>query len=351
MIVQMISMNEKYVLSDTLPKKYFLEMVVTNNKDLNVIKCGGIEIINPEFSHAPRRQIQLEPILEEQVFVKFNNNQMGCYDFNVSLTIATQIILQNLSGMIKRLKICEVLSGLEENLTSKVKEILNTQSLVDVEYFTQQPDKLENKFDVLLITKSVVKEINEATFLSCLDSNGFVMYSGDLKEMEKYNLELVFHSESKSDKIYLLRKKKEIFSNECAVINVYNYQYDWLETIKKFVRSADYKEVFLVSQGEETTGLIGLTKCLLTETSNISFKCVITDQKTEIFSLDSDFYQTQLSKNLNFNVLKNNEWGTYVHIPIGNIEKKDVPHASIGLTTIGDLSTMTWIERSANYFK
>lgn len=332
-------------------KTYFLEMVVTNNKDMNIIKCGGIEITDHEFSRAPRRQVQLEPILEEQVFVKFKNNQDKYCDFKISLTIATQIILQNLPGIIKRLKICEVQSSDDENLTSKVKEILKTQSFVDAEYFTIQPDQMDNNFDVLLITESVLANMNNAKFWSCLNTNSFVIYSGKLEKIEQLNLEIVFQSESRSDKIYLMRNKQDIFSAKSAVIHVYNFNYDWLEKVKNFAGNGGYEVVYLVSQGEETTGLIGLTKCLLTEPCKVSFRCVITERGSEKFSLDSGFYQNQLLKNLTFNVLKNNEWGTFVHIPIGSSEKKEVSHASVGLTTIGDLSTLTWVERPSNYFK
>lgn len=324
-------------------------MIVTSNRELNIIKSGAIEIVNPEFSHAPRRQVQLEPILEEQVFVKFENQETNSHDFNISLKIAIQIILQNLPGVIKRLKICEVQTSVEKNLTSKVKEIFNTQPVVDIEYLTLQIDQVDSSFDVLLIDESVLGQRNVAKMLSFLDSDSFLIYLGNFKEIAQYDLDILFHFASSLDGTYLLRKKQEM--NNCAVINIHNFEFDWLEKIKNFVSSSNYKVVYLVSQGEETSGLIGLMKCLLTEPSNVSFRCVMTDHSSKIFSLDDGFYAAQLKKNLAFNVLRNNQWGTFVHLPFDNIGKREVSHASVGLKTIGDLSTLTWIERSPNYFK
>lgn len=325
--------------------------MLINNRNLNIIKCGGIEIIGSQFTLAPKRQqVHADPVLEKHVFVNYMNNLTNVYDFKTSLSIASQIIIQNLPGFIKRLTICEVISKLDQKLISEVKEILTKESMLEVEYFSLTPEKLQNTFDVLLITEAVVQEFNGKSFLSYLSPEGFVIYVGDFEYIKKYNPEVIFKSRCDNDNIWVLRTKQDVLSNPYAVVNVSNYEYGWLEKIKALAENGEAKGVFLMSQDEETTGLFGLTKCLLTEPSNLSFRCIILDQATD-FSINNNLYTDQLNKNLMFNVLRNNAWGTFVHLPLEVIEKKEVLNASATLPTIGDLSTITWIEKSPWPFK
>lgn len=325
--------------------------MVVNNQNLNVIKCGGIKIVGSEFSLAPRRQlIHADPVLETQIFVNYKNTGMSSYDFETSLRIILQIIVQNSPGSIKRVKICEVISKFGEKLTTDVREILTKEPMLEVEYFSLPPEKLENEFDVLLITEAVVTNFYGQSFFPHLSQEGFVIYVGDFGYIQKYNHEIIFESVSDYNKIYLLRKKQNVFSTKYAVVNVSNLEYNWLEEIKILAENCDCKVVFLVSRSDENSGLVGLTKCLLTEPSNTSFRCVILDHGTD-FSIDNNFYHVQLSKNLIFNVLRKNEWGTFVHLPLGDVEKRQVSNASVSLPTLGDLSTITWIERPSRPFK
>lgn len=223
--------------------------------------------------------------------------------------------------------------------------------MMEAEIFSEKPEQLENKFDVLLVTEALLTEFDNISLTPYLAPDGFVVYKGDFSKIEKYNFEIIFQSVSDEDCVYLLRPTQDVLSKKSAVIKVSNNDFDWLEKIKIFAESEEPRVVFLVSQGEETTGLYGLMRCLITEPSNVTFRCVITDKEAEEFSIGKSIYQDQMSKNLTMNILKRDHWGTFVHIPVGTISPKEVSDASITLTTTGDLSTFTWIERPSYHFK
>lgn len=214
-------------------------------------------------------------------------------------------------------------------------------------FYSMEPNKLQDMFDVLILTESIISE-SSSLFSSYLTNDGFIIYSGNYQKIEKYYFDIIFQSISDQDSVFLLRKPQDISLKQYAVINISNHNFSWLEKIKALSESEDRKIILLISQGEENTGLFGLMKCLLTEPSNVSFRSMITDCR-ENFSLD--IYKDQLKKNLTFNVLREKNWGTFVHVPIEEIPQKEVANASITLTTIGDLTSIKWIERPSCLFK
>lgn len=87
----------------------------------------------------------------------------------------------------------------------------------------------------------------------------------------------------------------------------------------------------------------------------VAYRCLlIEDPKAPKFSLTSEFYRTQLNKDLLMNVYRDGTWGSNRHFLLGDQSTcKVVPreYAYIAPTKFGDLSTLNWIEGSLQYFK
>ncbi|KAG5889542.1 hypothetical protein JTB14_024951 [Gonioctena quinquepunctata] len=326
------------------------EIPIVNRQDLNIIKSGGIEIVGVESSRAPRRQmVQAEPHLETCDFIYYENCKENEFNFESSLRIALEIVIQNTTGWFKELNVCELASDdSNEQLRENIKRILKGTALTLCNFSTTEPNALDKKFDVIVVTKN--SNTNLERLAEHLTSNGFILYKGEFTEAENSTIQVVFQATASDDSVFLLRPKCEFPSNY-AVVNVRNTDFDWLDRLKDLAKSQENKVVYLFSQGEETSGIIGLIKCLLAEPSTVKYRAIFVDQETDTFSTDDEFYRDQLKKDLAFNILKKNSWGTIVNLPLADIEEKEVENASIYVSTVGDLSTIQWMERPVSPIK
>lgn len=325
---------------------YLLVIGVSFNHDLNIIKSGGIEIVGIESSRAPRRQnVQPPPFLETNDFVYYETSIKNQYDFDTSLRVASQIVLQNSNGMTKEMKILEVTTNkINEKVNQQLKTIFDSQPFVEVEYTSKKSEEIKSKYDTIVVVEEVLPTVDLTVLLEHLTDSGFLLYKGNYNKIADSSLQIIFQSVADENSIYLLRPKYE-FPNNYDVVNIRNTDFDWLEKIKNLAKSDESKVIYLFTQDEDTTGIVGLVKCLLTEPYKLKFRMIFIDQATDRFSTDDEFYRDQLKKNLTFNVLKKNNWGTYVFLPLKKLEKKDVGNGTITVTTIGDLSSIDWIER------
>lgn len=148
-------------------------------------------------------------------------------------------------------------------------------------------------------------------------------------------------------------------SHVSDIIQVSEKSYEWVEILKKAMKSAEAdlsKRVILFTQEEDTNGIIGLINCLKNEPGSKSVRSVfIQDPTAPKFSLTTVLYATQLKKDLIINVLKTNGvWGSMRHFNLENQQDKpslQVEHAYINALTRGDLNSLKWIEGPLSYYK
>lgn len=80
-----------------------------------------------------------------------------------------------------------------------------------------------------------------------------------------------------------------------------------------------------------------------------SHRCFfIFDQNAPPFCLAQPFYRSQLDKNLNVNVFRDNKWGCYVHYTLAEIPLAKRPHAFVKVGRTGDLRTLNWYQGNVN---
>uniref|UniRef100_A0A6P7F9W8 oleoyl-[acyl-carrier-protein] hydrolase n=1 Tax=Diabrotica virgifera virgifera TaxID=50390 RepID=A0A6P7F9W8_DIAVI len=320
------------------------ELPITYNTCQNIIKSGGVEIIGTEYSKAPRRQHTQEPPYCETYSLVNYSETAAEYDLETAMSTAMQIILQNNTGTVKQVKICEIMptQGNRE-IDPIVKNIMAKQVLSKIEYFSSRLENLKDKFQAIIINDKEVQleELNK--LVNNLTENGFILFKGSFEHTRHSSLEIIFESVLDNDKVYLLKPTTEVSKNY-AVLNISNTNLDWLENLKNLGKINEEKTVYLVSQNEDFSGIIGLTKCLLTETTKLRFRAFFIDQHGSKFSVNDPFYKNQIKKDLTFNVLSNNKWGTYVHLPLRDLNKQTVGNAAVDISTLGDLSTIEWTE-------
>nr|XP_023011970.1 fatty acid synthase-like [Leptinotarsa decemlineata] len=318
------------------------ELPLESNRYCGIVRAGGIEIMGLRTTKAPRRQqIQSDPCHETMDFIYYTSPLNKQLNLDTSLRIALQIVIQNTAGLCKSLKICQTGQlSTEIDLQATIKGILDKQVLCLSQYSLQEPaPSCQNQFDIVVTGEGF--KLDEVV-LNSLTDTGFILWIGTIPDELADELIEIFQGGSDSAAVQLLRRKREL-PKDRHIIKVSNNELSWLKELQELYDKED--TVYLISEGEPTSGIVGLTTCLLAEPTNLSFRCVFIDQEDVVFSMEDEIHRNQLEKNLTFNVLRNNNWGTFVHLPLGEIKPVETDNASISLESLGDLSSIKWVQR------
>ncbi|XP_012229663.2 fatty acid synthase [Linepithema humile] len=380
-------------LVDELPEDGALP--VYNYKNINIVKSGGIELRGLKASLAPRRQqSQADPKHERYTFVPYENPHSLVEDPTRGKVHALTVLLQTMFENIMALKIKAVeVAGeraAEALLTPLVLDILYGEPgphIVDIQVATVSPDHYTATLDQLDMNVEVVaRDVNNAppaqdvhlviaadvlsnqlytvlkNLAAALKPNGFVLLEETSTQLnlntalKHAGLSLVGKQVDPVGKTYLLLKKQEK-NGEPIVIQITEKNLSWLEGVKAALKKSETEEqeVLLVSQGEESLGLVGLMTCIRRESGGANARYVfIQDKNAPKFGLSVQFYKQQLSKGLMANVLKGEQWGSYRHLQLdqqSNLSSLQVEHAYVNALVRGDLSSLRWIEGPLSYYR
>lgn len=365
---------------------------VTSYRNISVIKSGGVEIRGMKASLAPRRQqAQAAPKLEKYQFVPYENPIPLSEDNDKArqqaLTVLLQLVLENSSGALK-LKASEVVVDrpIESALGPQIVDILEREPMVAVDYTVVSPGPVDASLLEPSGIKTVIRDVSSnpvdqnvhlvvivdafthersdiiQNSVAALKAGGFILVEEPKGPLDSESISaaglVTISTAVTSTKTYaLLRKPADVPSN-ATVINITEKNFSWVEPLKDALRESENdasRKIYLVTQGEELTGLVGLVNCITKEPGGNSVRAFfLQDAKAEKFSLSSRKYSEQLKKDLVHNVLKSNVWGSYRHILLEQLSDSghlQVEHAYINTLVRGDLSSLKWIEGPLTYYK
>lgn len=362
-------------------------------KDINVIKSGGVELRGLKTSLAPRRLgSQSAPIMERYTFVPFKNSDQDLSKdrdqarFH-AISVAIKLAAENNGGALK-VKVADVVENkTAENVLAKtIQTIIESEPTLvsDVVIVTNQPTdtyvQTMDDSDIRIIAKDpnvgpvetnnhlviaydVTPRANANVVLKNLKSstseNGFILleenvfgYNEDqaTKLYESVNLTTISVQRSNKKYFVLLRPVADVTVRNKTIVQISEKNYAWVNELKTVLATAekDNKYVYIVGQGEEVLGAIGLMNCIKNENGGKYARLVfIQDANVEQFSLTSKTYLDQLNKDLISNVYKNGTWGTFRHLKLdvnGDVPNLQVEHAYVNALTKGDLSSFSWIQ-------
>ncbi|GFX61278.1 fatty acid synthase [Trichonephila clavipes] len=326
------------------------------------------------------------------------------------LRIVMDIVLENATS--RKLKIAEV-AETSLPLCSKISEVVQTLGMLNVSYLIahSKPDLLEknglssancevsswnpkaapNFKDVDLLamkflnyTGKEYRQILEKS-IATLKDNGFIIVlqrtrlvpaemflsavgetvlpihsEPDLEQtFRDLNLRVICKkTDSLTSTLYLLRKPTSLFYEDFVIPIVESKYEKWVDELREKIvqaQSDNSKRIWLVSEGTNNTGIVGLVNCLRQEPGGTSIRCVFTSKGTSKlpeFSLKNQFYQEILEKDLAMNVFKRGSWGNYRHLKMPeDLERVETKHAYLNVLTRGDLSSLVWIDSPLKYFK
>ncbi|KAB0796701.1 hypothetical protein PPYR_10762 [Photinus pyralis] len=358
--------------NDSLPIKMF--------PLIGLAQTGGIEMHKVEYQMTPRRTGFSSPNLESYKFVAYDNADLT-NDISMgrehAVTILTQIVLENTNAL--KLKVTGILQEAfkKDHLTLLIKTAIESEPKMSLDYTViklVETDTSELENNEIQILPKMVNKLKENTHLvvmkgafsqknedlmkaacASLKPGGFILSE---EEDKLENVEVIaslglraIATQSVSTKSFLLLRKPLVAPDDVVVLKITEANFDWLEPLKHALQKSESEgiKIYLVSQGEELNGLMGMVNCLKREPGGINIRAYYMPNETkEVFSLSSSFYRKQLEKDLVHNVLKNTAWGSYRHLPINAFKEENVAanHAYINVGTKGDLSTLRWVKDS-----
>ncbi|CAH0713521.1 unnamed protein product, partial [Brenthis ino] len=329
---------------------------------VDVIRAGGVEVRGLHATPISRRIPLGVPVLEKNVFIpNFGKSKMKMEDI---LRADIQLILENIQTYkVKSIEIVdeEYKKHNLEPIMEKVADVLGDLPLVqaDLTVYTEEP--LEMPSNIVVETKKLVGEANTIIFVGAnLLQRPEVLKQGLLalrdkcfiisREIEPINtkdysdkFDIVSIQDTGFEYIVLFRKRVGAKPAKFIKIVTADQTYAWVDKVKEELKAG--QKLVIYSQNEPFNGLLGLINCLRREPGGeIVHGMLISDASAPEFNPDLEFYEDQLDKDLAINVYQDGNWGTYRHLLLGDLETIVAHHAFVNTLTIGDLSTLRWLE-------
>ncbi|WAR25075.1 FAS-like protein [Mya arenaria] len=157
--------------------------------------------------------------------------------------------------------------------------------------------------------------------------------------------EIIFErSERFTSLLFLLRKKHQLDIDKQLFLDVSDTSCFWVEELKSRIAILQPKgENLWLMADDDLSGILGLVNCLQKEPGGKKIRCVFTDGSLNGCDKRETLKQL-LPKDLVMNVYRKGIWWTYRHSPSERVSLKDCTHAYANVKTIGDLSSLHWIE-------
>jgi fatty acid synthase, animal type len=319
---------------------------------MGVFRCGGIEVIKPEFHVVSRRKNINEPVLETYDFVSHFPTQI--LSAKNAAKFFVQLFIENsLAGKINIVEIDEDLEPLMTSMATAISEIplitptcylLTKKSVEEIENVkVLDSNELSSvgRIDILMITGD--DKINE--FVNNINERGFLLIR-NLKSIPTTpkNFKLIANLQLETENIFIFMKNSSsTFTGEIYEIPSTFGSFGWVEELKKLLETC---EDLIIYSKDNFTGVLGFFKCLKKEFTEKTLRCfLIDDENAPNFDLTNSFFKNQLDLGLNVNIFKNGMWGSYRHLSFFQeiIEAPYSKHSFIHLFTKGDFSSISWV--------
>ncbi|CAG9798221.1 unnamed protein product [Chironomus riparius] len=362
-------------------------------KDINVIKSGGVEMRGLKASLAPRRQgSQAPPKLEKYTLIpNINHREIGENSHkskHYAISIATHLALENSSGALK-LKVVEYLDNrlAESSNSLLIQNVIESEPTLvsDVAIVTsQKSDSYQNfvgdsgvrivmkdaskgpveqnchlaiGYDLMIVENgtTIMKNLRDS-----VKEDGFVLIEESLNvynstknstknPFNALNLIVITEQVVENRIFVLLRQNVNIKERESRVVFITEANFNWVEELKEsLIESETGRYTYVVCQGEEFFGAVGLMNCIKNEAGGKLVRLFfIQDKNVKKFSLTEPAFDDQLRKDLIQNVYRNEKWGSYRHLKLdgaSSVPTLPVEHAYVNALTKGDLASLKWIE-------
>ncbi|XP_045454011.1 fatty acid synthase [Melitaea cinxia] len=329
---------------------------------VDVIRAGGVEIRGLHATPISKRIPLGVPVLEKNVFIPhFGKSEMKIEDI---LRSNIQLVLENVQTY--KVKSIEVVdeeyknNGIEP-IIEAVADVLGDLPLVQAELSVFSENSIELPSNITVESKKLTTDANALLIIganllqrpevlklsiSALRNKGFIIS----REKERINpkdfsnkYDIISIQNTGTEYIVLFRSRVGSKPAKFVEVVTADDTYAWIDKVKEELKVG--QKLVIYSQNEPLNGLLGLINCLRREPGGeIVHGLLIADPSAPPFNPDLEFYEEQLDMDLALNVYQEGQWGTYRHLLLGDLEKIKAHHAFVNTVTIGDLSSLRWLE-------
>nr|XP_045622655.1 fatty acid synthase-like [Procambarus clarkii] len=343
-------------------------VTVQHNSRIGVTSCQGVLIQGLKATLAPRRPTQDRPLLETYQFVPLHLTEEckieSCISKETHLGLLLDITLENLLG--HGLKIVESTASAASNtsildtaVALPLAELLALKPQLKIDYILHTAEKLSGEEQESLHSAGVVVKADLASTLSPPPHLLILHQCQDLEIVDKLNygsfimtnnesVEEILkgagcHEIASAEKIgmKLFRKTQVEVSHATLEICGTDANYSWVNMLKEKILDPTIENLWLVSSGEPSSGILGLVNCLRREPGGEKIRCVFVPEGKAI--LDPDL----LARDLAINVRQGKVWGTYRHVPLSQLAPQPSTQALLNVATRGDLASLTWFQMAS----
>ncbi|EDW29179.1 GL18552 [Drosophila persimilis] len=370
-----------------LVKRHQQKLPVYWHRNISVVKCGGVEIHKMKTAQTQRRSGgQSAPTLERYRFVPnvqhLSQREEQQRSRSTALAVAIQLIVENSGCPIKlkgvelspdplhALELLELIerepilvadlsvtstSSTESELQAQLKEVGVKVIVKDLSAgAVEQQCHFVHAFD--LLTKHSLKEMQncveslkaEGGFLLLEETASGYNLTGKDKLTKLQLLPVLEHFFGTDRVLILARKSPSHESRRSLVVSVTNTHFKWISDLKNALAKAqaEQKCLYLVAQGEPSSGALGLMNCLKREQGGNLARSTYAGRGSAPGSrLTRPSTPSSWPKDLAINVYRKGSWGTFRHLKIDSQQPLlPVEQAYVNTLVKGDLSSLRWIE-------
>ncbi|CAO1406157.1 unnamed protein product [Diamesa hyperborea] len=261
-------------------------------------------------------------VMESYKFIPNFGTKMSKYD---AVNVIVQLALENKPrSVVNSIEVDGCEQETREPLIHLLKEALDDVPFVKssfVHLTNEEKDKISERKDYyFVIATECVNKINLLDLFEQLFAlEGFVVarekLGCSLKDVElpsSYQMIASYHVDN--ELLVVLKFNKIIDVNSPIVIKIKtnDEKFEWLDEIKTSMKDKSYK---ILLADDNPSGILGLVNCLRKEPNGNLISCYfIDDENSPPFNLGNPVYETQYTKGMTMNILKNGHWGTYRYL-------------------------------------
>lgn len=332
-------------------------------EELNLIQCGGIEIQGLKANAVGRRKPPGVPVLETYQFVShLPSKRLSVKD---ACRMIVQLGLENAPGF--KIKSVEVDNAELSPIVHYIHEALGDLPLVVSEalYLTNKTENLPG----VHVEDGKLSSLTNCTFV--IASNwttnlGFVeaalpslkdtayLITREAAGLDFSNLipppscKLICSVPIENEMLVVFQYQKlKMFGVPTVIkINSKDTDYEWIKEVQHAVTTGP---VYLVSQNEPYSGILGLVNCLRREpVGQLVTGVFIDDPQAPPFDPENPLYKKQLRLGLAINVYRDGMWGSYRHLTLDHEIKikPETKQCFANALSHGDLTSLKWLETS-----
>lgn len=325
-----------------------------------VFSCGGVEIRGLEASAIGRKKILGEPVLETYKFIP--NTVDKTLTLNQSIRVLLHMVLDNnQTNKVKTAEIMEETMDVSNLLTPLIIDALAdlplktpeatvlTNKPIEISGVTISDKKLITETNCVIVMANNILNRNQVlqTALNALMKGGFIItresLDVNLSELDETKVTIVADHKLDNERLILLSKAVDVEIKNIVDVSDAKNEFEWLPVVQNLVKTDP--NLLLVSQGNDTSGIIGLMNCIRKEPGQENVRCIfVMDKNAPVFNVKDKFYEGILKKGLYTNIYKNGQWGTFRHLLIAENALTEAEHAYVNVTVRGDLSSLRWLE-------